>query len=99
MADRLGLPLLGVGVSSLIDLNSGVVLFAPNLEWRDVPLRDMLAESLPLPILVDNDTNLSALGECYFGVAQGVGAIIHKEHITTRGSYQRPREDESIEGK
>ncbi len=79
MADRLGLHLLGIGVGvpALIDLDSGVVLFAPNLEWRDVPLRDMLAESLPLPILVDNDANLAALGEYYFGAARGVGSFIH----------------------
>jgi glucokinase-like ROK family protein len=79
MADRLGLPLLGIGIGvpGLIDLDSGVVLFAPNLEWRDVPLRDMLTQSLPVPILVDNDANLSALGEYYFGAARGVGAFLH----------------------
>jgi glucokinase-like ROK family protein len=79
MADRLGLPLLGVGVGvpGLVDLDSGVVLFAPNLEWCDVPLQAMLAESLSVPILVDNDANLSALGEYYFGAAQGVENFIH----------------------
>ena len=93
MADRLGLPLPGVGVSGLIDLDWGVGLFAPNLEGRDVPPRDVLAESLPLPILVGNDTNLSALGEYYFGAAQRVRAFIHKRPITPRGSYQRPMEE------
>jgi len=79
MASRLGLPLLGIGIGvpGLINLDSGVVLFAPNLEWHDVPLRNILSESLPLPILVDNDANLSALGEYYFGAARGVGTFIH----------------------
>jgi glucokinase-like ROK family protein len=78
-AERLGLSLLGIGVGvpGLIDVGSGVVLFAPNLEWRDVPLRDILAESFPFPILVDNDANLSALGEYYFGAARGIGTFIH----------------------
>jgi predicted NBD/HSP70 family sugar kinase len=40
-------------------------------------VRDLLAESLPLPILVDNDANLSALGEYYFGAARGVGTFLH----------------------
>jgi glucokinase-like ROK family protein len=79
MAGRLGLPLLGIGVGvpGLIDVDAGLVLFAPNLEWRNVPVRDLLAESLPLPILVDNDANLSALGEYYFGAARGVGTFLH----------------------
>jgi glucokinase-like ROK family protein len=79
MADRLGRPLLGVGVGvpGLVDIDTGVVLFAPNLEWEDIPLREMLAQSLPVPILVDNDANLSGLGEYYFGVARGVENFIY----------------------
>jgi glucokinase-like ROK family protein len=78
-AERLGLPLLGVGVGvpGLVDIDRGLVLFAPNLEWRDVPLRARLAESLSVPVLVDNDANLSALGEYYFGSARGVESFIH----------------------
>jgi glucokinase-like ROK family protein len=79
MAGRLGLALLGVGVGvpGLVDIDSGVVLFAPNLAWRDVPLRAMLTNSLSVPILVDNDANLSALGEYYFGAARGVATFIY----------------------
>jgi len=79
MADRLGLPLLGIGVGvpGLVDIASGLVSFAPNLEWHDIPLRDLLAESLSVPILVDNDANLSALGEYYFGAAQGTETFIY----------------------
>jgi glucokinase-like ROK family protein len=79
MAGRLGLPLLGagVGVPGLVDIDSGVVLFAPNLEWRDIPLRTMLAGSLSVPILVDNDANLSAVGEYYFGAARRVETFIY----------------------
>ena len=79
MADRLELPPLGIGVGvpGLVDLDTGVIVFAPNLEWHDVPLRAMLAEYLPFPILVDNDANLSALGEYYFGTARGIGTFIH----------------------
>lgn len=79
VADRLDLPLLGVGVGipGLVDIDSGVILFAPNLQWQDVPLRDILAASLSVPILVDNDANLSALGEYYFGVARAVETFIY----------------------
>jgi glucokinase-like ROK family protein len=79
VAERRGMQLLGVGlgVPGLVDLDSGIVRFAPNLEWRDVPLRAMVLESLSLPILVDNDANLSALGEYYFGTARGMDTFIY----------------------
>lgn len=78
-ADRLGLPLLGVGVGvpGLVDIDSGLLLFAPNLKWRDVPVRDMLASAFDFPILVDNEANLSALGEYYFGAARGTETFIY----------------------
>jgi predicted NBD/HSP70 family sugar kinase len=66
-------PLLGiaVGVPGLVDQETGSVLFAPNLGWMDVPLRSLLRERFGAPIYVDNEANLAALGEYYFGVAQG----------------------------
>jgi glucokinase-like ROK family protein len=79
VAERRGMQVLGVGVGvpGLVDLDSGIVRFAPNLEWRDVPLRAMVLESLSMPILVDNDANLSALGEYYFGTARGMDTFIY----------------------
>jgi predicted NBD/HSP70 family sugar kinase len=54
---------IGVAVPGLVD--AGTVLFAPNLGWRDVPVADRLAAALgtDVPMLVDNDANLSALAE------------------------------------
>jgi glucokinase-like ROK family protein len=79
VAERRGMQVLGVGVGvpGLVDPDSGIVHFAPNLEWRDVPLRALVLESLSLPILVDNDANLSALGEYYFGTARGMDTFIY----------------------
>lgn len=53
---------IGVGAAGLVDLQ-GVVRYAPNLVWRDEPLRKRLAARLPGPILVDNDANVAAWGE------------------------------------
>ncbi len=59
-----GLPVLGIGVGipGLVDVETGVVLFAPNLRWRDVPVRDVLRKRFPVPIIVDNDANTGGLG-------------------------------------
>jgi glucokinase len=42
------------------------------LGWRDIPLKTMLEGALGMPAAVDNDVNLAALGESFFGAAAGV---------------------------
>ncbi|MBN2471717.1 MAG: ROK family transcriptional regulator [Anaerolineae bacterium] len=68
----LGRPIFGIGlgVPGLVDLASGTLLFAPNLGWRDVPLRDWLAQAFALPVYVGNEANMAAQGESYFGAGQ-----------------------------
>lgn len=56
-----------------VDANTGTVLEAGNLfHWRNVPVREYFERALRVPVKVDNDVNLSAVGEMHFGVAQGV---------------------------
>jgi glucokinase-like ROK family protein len=72
-------PLLGiaVGVPGLVDQETGSVLFAPNLGWMDVLLQTLLRGTFDAPIYVDNEANLAALGEYYFGVAQGHENVLY----------------------
>lgn len=58
---------VGVGASGLVDLERGVNLLAPNLGWRDVPLRDWFADALGVPVWVDNNVRAMALAESMFG--------------------------------
>ena len=58
---------IGVGVPGLVDTASGMLLFAPNLDWRDVPLLDLLSSHFPVPIAIANEANMAAFGESYFG--------------------------------
>jgi glucokinase-like ROK family protein len=62
---------IGVGIPGLVDVSSGTLLFAPNLKWRDVPLHEIFSQEFDVPVFVDNDANVAALGERYFGAAQG----------------------------
>ena len=68
LADR---PVIGVGVGSpgIVD-DRGVVLSAPNLGWRDVPLQARLAATCRLPVAVANDANAAVVGEFSFGDGQ-----------------------------
>jgi glucokinase-like ROK family protein len=66
---------LGVGASGLVNPHTGVNVMAPNLGWRDVPIRDWLARQLALPVCVDNNARAMALGEALFGVGRDVHAL------------------------
>ncbi len=68
---------IGVGLPGLVNIQKGELIFAPNLAWRDVPLRLMWNQRFRLPIYVDNEANLAALGEYYFGIARGVNHFIY----------------------
>jgi glucokinase len=62
---------LVVGVPAITNVEEGIVLSISTLEnWRSVPLRALLSEFVDCPILIENDTNLAALGERYRGAAQ-----------------------------
>jgi glucokinase len=69
----------GVGIASPgpIDPYTGTVLYAANLYWHDVPLRDALREALHLPVVVGNDANLAALGEQKYGAGRGVRDLVY----------------------
>ncbi|GAB4504725.1 MAG: ROK family transcriptional regulator [Anaerolineales bacterium] len=58
---------IGVGASGLVDYLKGVNIFAPNLDWHYVPIRDYLEKQVGLPVVVENNVRAMALGEAYFG--------------------------------
>ena len=62
---------LTVGVPAIADVDKGVVVSISTLEnWRSVPLRTMLMKFVECLVIVENDTNLAALGERFRGAAQ-----------------------------
>jgi glucokinase-like ROK family protein len=73
-----GLLGIAVGVPGLVDHASGKLLFAPNLEWRDVPLLDILNRQFPSTLIfVENEANVAALGEYFFGAAKGYEEVLY----------------------
>jgi glucokinase len=53
---------VGVGAPGAVNPETGRVIFAPNLDWRDVPLEKELKKLLDAPVLIENDCNVCTLG-------------------------------------
>jgi glucokinase len=67
---------VGVGAAGYIDKARAVVLFAPNLAWRDLDLKGDLERTLDLPVVVENDANAAAWGEFQFGAGHDVDDLL-----------------------
>ena len=66
---------VGIGIPGVVE-NESVVKWAPSLNWKDYPLVEKLHEHLGLPIFLENDVNLQALGEYWYGLGQGVDVLV-----------------------
>ncbi|HEV7209567.1 MAG TPA: ROK family glucokinase [Mycobacteriales bacterium] len=75
-ADGHQIEAVGLGAAGFVDADRSTVLFAPNLAWRDEPLRELLAERVGLPVVVENDANAMAWGEYRFGAGRGVDDLV-----------------------
>lgn len=83
-------PLLGIGIGTpgVIDTTTGIVRWAANLDWADLPLGRLVTERYETRVNVGNDSQAAALAEYTFGsaprpenlivvkVGQGIGAGI-----------------------
>ena len=67
---------VGLAIPGHVDNQAGIVRWAPNFgeevngvfrHWKDVPIREPLSKSIHVPIFMDNDANMAALGEYRFG--------------------------------
>jgi glucokinase len=67
---------VGVGAAGFIDAARATVLFAPNLAWRDAPLKRDVEAKVSLPVVVENDANAAAWGEFTFGAGADVADMI-----------------------
>ena len=90
---------VGVAAAGFIDAGRSVVYYAPNIRWRNEPLRQRLEDRLALPVVVENDANAAGWAEFRFGagrlvsdmvmltVGTGVGGAIIAEDRLLRGGF------------
>ena len=67
---------VGVGVAGQVEKETGKVTFAPNLDWRDVPLQADLQRSIGLPVIVTNDVRAATWGEWLHGAGRGCDDLL-----------------------
>lgn len=68
---------LVVGVPAITNVNDGIVMSISTLEnWRSVPLREKLNRIVDCLVILENDTNLAAVGERYCGATQDQDTFI-----------------------
>src|SRR5450759_973427 len=63
----------GIGTAGDVHPQTGVITFATSSlpDWQGIPVRERVAAALDLPVFVDNDGNVMALGEAAFGAGRG----------------------------
>ena len=60
----------------VIDQDAGVVLFTPNLPWRNYDIKSSMESKFGIPFYIGNDVNLGVLGEYKHGAARGYRNVV-----------------------
>lgn len=71
-----GLAGIGVGCPGVLDLDKGLILEAPNLGWKRVPLRALLAGWFRCRVVLSNDVDAGTYGEWRFGAGRGARTLL-----------------------
>ena len=74
--DRSKLNAVASCAPGVIDQDKGIVLFTPNLPWRDYDMAGAMRKKFGVPFFVGNDVNLGVLGEYHFGAAHGYRNVV-----------------------
>ncbi len=68
---------IGIGAPGPLDVEKGVVYFAPNLPgWEDIPLKKILEEEFNLKVVLENDANAAVWGERCWGAGKGINNLV-----------------------
>jgi len=67
---------IAAGAPGVINQEEGVVLFSPNLPWRDYDIRTPIEKKFGVPFHIGNDVNVGVLGEYKYGAAKGYQNVV-----------------------
>jgi len=67
---------IGVAAAGFISKDRSTVIHAPNIDWHEEPLRDILQDRLRMPVTIENDANAAGWAEYRFGAGRGFGDMV-----------------------
>ena len=67
---------IGIGCPGPLDLNRGVIHEAPNLGWKNVPVKETLELAFQCPVIVGNDVDVGVYGEYRFGAGRNANCLV-----------------------
>lgn len=67
---------IGIGVPGTVN-NSGEILLAPNLGWKNAHLKEVIQERYQVPVIIENEANAGAYGEKHFGTGTNSNNIVY----------------------
>jgi glucokinase len=67
---------IGIGSPGPLDPKKGLIIYTPNLNWKNVPIVALLQKQLKKKVYLENDANLAALGESWIGAGKGEGVVL-----------------------
>ena len=74
--DRKKVNAIAAGAPGVINQDTGVVLFSPNLPWRNYNIKKSIEEKTGIKFFIGNDVNVGVLGEYYYGAAKGYKNVV-----------------------
>lgn len=70
------IPGIGVVVHGPVKAREGISVFAPNIGWKNVPIKFIVEDKFHIPTFIENDVRAMALGEFYYGPARDVSSMV-----------------------
>ncbi|MFC4077503.1 ROK family glucokinase [Salinithrix halophila] len=67
---------LGLGLPGFLDIPGGKILRLTNIPWENVSIKEILEEELRVPVAIDNDANVAAMGEAWSGAGASFSDLI-----------------------
>jgi glucokinase len=67
---------VGLVVPGVVDAQQGIAVYAANLGWRELPLRQIVAEAIGLPVVLDHDVRAAGLAELELGAGRGLQEML-----------------------
>jgi glucokinase len=67
---------VGLVVPGVVDAQHGIAVYATNLGWRDLAIRQIVAEAIGLPVILDHDVRAAGLAELELGAGRGLREML-----------------------